>query len=132
VAAKESADAVSNGWNQQEQYQKNCRGGEATSHQKEFLAREVGSGHICRRRARRFTECEVILGRWNARFGGAWLQMAAECFQIREHFAGAAVASDSIFGEGTVNDAPEIQRNFIRKRGASLRMAKIVAVGDSR
>ncbi len=42
--------------------------------------------------------------------------MAAECFQIREHFTGAAVASGSIFGESAINDALEVERNFIRKR----------------
>src|SRR5258708_24101897 len=50
--------------------------------------------------------------------------MAAERFQIREDLAGAAVGSDSIFGEGTVKDAPEIQRNYIRKRWSFIKNGK--------
>src|SRR5438094_4845042 len=41
--------------------------------------------------------------------------MAAERFQIREHFAGAAVASGSILGERAVNDALKLDWDFIRK-----------------
>src|SRR5205823_14655372 len=62
-----------------------------------------------------FAECDVIRGRWNARFGGAGFQMAAERFQIREHFAGAAVASGSILGERAVDDALKLDWDFIRK-----------------
>src|SRR2546422_9797592 len=41
--------------------------------------------------------------------------MAAERFQIREHFAGAAVASGSILGERAVDDALKLDWDFIRK-----------------
>src|SRR5437899_7780595 len=50
--------------------------------------------------------------------------MAAERFQIREHFAGAAVASGSIFGESAINDALEVERNFIRKLWSFIKNGK--------
>src|SRR5207245_11600614 len=84
VTADEAPDAGSDVWKQREQYQENCRGGEAAQPPEGIRGTGSGRGpHLLGGVLDGFAECDVIRGRWNARFGGAGLQMAAARFHIR-------------------------------------------------